>query len=51
MDRTLLRWACVVIALICAVLWLATAIAAGFSAPGWIPPAGLLALAAAVAIP
>jgi hypothetical protein len=51
LDRGFFRWACVVAALLFAVVWLLAAAGAGFAAPGWVGPAGLLALAVAVALP
>lgn len=51
MDREFLRWLLLIIALLCGVVWLLTAVGSGFSGPGWVPPAGFLALALAVAMP
>lgn len=51
LDRSFFRWVCVIAAILCAVLWLVSVTASGFAAPRWIPPAGLLAIVLAVAIP
>jgi hypothetical protein len=51
LDRAFLRWLCVIAALLLALLWLVSVTVTGFAAPGWIPPAGLLAVVLAVALP
>lgn len=51
LDRGFFRWVCVIAALLFAVLWLVSVTVTGFAAPAWIPPAGLLAIVLAVAIP
>ena len=51
MDRGLIRWTCVVAAVILAVVWLLSALATGFAAPSWVAPASVVALCAAIAIP
>jgi hypothetical protein len=51
LDRSFLRWACLIAALLFALLWLVSVTVTGFAAPSWIPPAGLLAVVLAVAIP
>lgn len=51
LDRAFLRWVCIVAAVLFALLWLLTAVGSGFTAPDWTGPAGLLALAIAVALP
>ena len=50
-DRTLLRWACVIAAIVLAFIWLLSETVTGFSAPGWIAPASVVALCLAVVIP
>ena len=51
LDRAFLRWLCVIAALLLALLWLVSVTVTGFAAPAWIPPAGLLAIVLAVALP
>ena len=51
LDRGFLRWACIVAALLLAVVWLLTVTGSGFTGPAWTGPAALLALALAVALP
>lgn len=51
MDRGLIRWVLVVAALVFGALWFMSAVASGFTVPDWVPPAGFLCLAVAVALP
>jgi hypothetical protein len=51
LDRGFFRWVCIVAAALFALLWLLTEVGSGFSAPGWVGPAGLLAIVIAVAMP
>ena len=51
MDRGLLRWILVIVAIVFAVLWLASTVIGGFSCPDWVPPSGLLAAVLAIAMP
>lgn len=50
-ERGLIRWALIIAAIVFGALWLLGAIATGFTAPAWVPPAGFLCLAVAVALP
>lgn len=50
MDRALLRWICVIAGLILALLWLLAVVVAGFSAPAWVPPSAVVALAVAMVL-
>jgi hypothetical protein len=50
-GRGLLRWVCVATALVLSVIWLLAAAGGGFSAPVWVPPGSVVALAVAVALP
>ena len=49
-DRSLLRWACIIAAAVFAFLWLFSVTVSGFSAPDWVPPASIVALAVAVVL-
>lgn len=51
LDRSFLRWVCVIAALLFALLWLASVVVTGFAAPTWIPPSCAVALALAAALP
>ena len=50
MDRTLLRWICVIAGLILALVWLLAVVATGFSVPPWVPPSAVVALAVAMVL-
>jgi hypothetical protein len=50
-DRALIRWICIIAAIILAFAWLLSALATGFAAPSWVAPASVVALCAAIAIP
>jgi hypothetical protein len=46
-----LRWLLALTALVLAVIWWLSVVVGGFSAPDWVPPTALLALALAAVIP
>jgi len=50
-DRGLLRWVLIIAAIVFGVLWFLSAVASGFSIPGWVPSTGFLCLVVAVAMP
>ena len=50
-NRSLLRWLLLAAALVFAAIWFLSAVVTGFTSPHWVPPAGLLCLVVAVAIP
>ena len=51
MDRALLRWICLIAAILLAVVWLLSSFGTGFAVPHWVPPASVVALCLAVALP
>jgi hypothetical protein len=50
LDRAFWRWVCIVAALILSLLWLFSVVAGGFSAPPWVAPSSVVALAVAAAL-
>ena len=50
LDRAFWRWLCIVAALILSLLWLFSIAVAGFSAPPWVAPSSVVALAVAAVL-
>jgi apolipoprotein N-acyltransferase len=50
LDRAFWRWVCIVAALILSLLWLFSVVAGGFSAPPWVAPSSVVALAVAAVL-